>query len=57
MWSTVIINVLILAVGFLTGVMAGDKASGNMQMDDLRKKQRELERELAKLRRQANEEC
>ena len=57
MWSSVIINVLILAVGFLTGVMAGDKASGNMQMDDIRKKQRELERELAKLRRQANEEC
>ena len=57
MWSSVIINVLILSVGFLTGVMAGDKASGNMQMDDIRKKQRELERELAKLRRQANEEC
>ena len=57
MWEVVIIDALILFVGFLMGVMVGDGASRNMQMDDLRKKQQELERELAKLRRQANEDC
>ena len=43
MWSTVIINVLILAVGLLTGIMIGDRASENQQIDELRKEIRRLE--------------
>ena len=43
MWSMVIIPILTLAIGFLCGVMVGDKASENMQIYDLQRKVRRLE--------------
>ena len=48
MWEVVIIDALILFVGFLVGVMVGDGASRNMQLDNINKKLRRLENELRK---------
>ena len=55
MWELVIINVLSLIIGLLSGIMIGDKSSKNMQIDNLRKEQRELEREIKKIRRMADD--
>lgn len=49
MWELVIIPILMLAIGFLVGVMVGDGASTNMQIEDLRKKQRKLERQIMRM--------
>ena len=48
MWEVVIIDALILFAGFLVGVMVGDGASRNMQLDNINKKLRRLENELRK---------
>ena len=48
MWEVVIIDALILFVGFLMGVMVGDGASRNMQIDELRKEVRRLKNGLQK---------
>lgn len=50
MLEIVVIDLLILAIGFLCGVIVGDGASKNMQLDNLRKEQRKLRCELMKLR-------
>lgn len=50
MWELVIIDVLVLGIGFLIGFMVGDGSSENMQIEDLRKEQRKLRRELMKLK-------
>ena len=44
MWELVIIPMLTMAIGFLMGVMVGDGASRNMQIDELRKEIRRLEK-------------
>lgn len=51
MWEVVIIDALILFAGFLVGVMVGDGASKNMQIDDLRRELRKLKRDLMKMQR------
>ena len=48
MWEVVIIDALILFAGFLVGVMVGDGASRNMQIDELRKEVRRLKNGLQK---------
>ena len=50
MWELVIIPILTMAIGFLIGLMVGDGSSENMQIDDLRKEQRKLRREIMKLK-------
>lgn len=44
MWELVIIPLVTLAVGFFCGVMVGDTASTNMQINELQKKVRRLEK-------------
>lgn len=44
MWEWIIIPMLTMAIGFLMGVMVGDGASRNMQIDALRKEVRRLEK-------------
>ena len=56
MWEIVLIDALILAIGFLIGFMVGDGGSTNMQLDNLRKEQSKLRREIKVMRRIANEE-
>lgn len=48
MWEWIVIPMLTMAIGFLMGVMVGDGASKNMQMDNINKKLRRLENELRK---------
>lgn len=51
MWELVIINVLALMVGFLAGVMVGDTASSNEEMENMRKEQRKLKRQIMRLQK------
>ena len=55
MWEVVIIDALILFVGFLVGVMVGDGASENKQMEGMRKELNKLRRQIEVMRRQNNE--
>lgn len=50
MWEWIVIPMLTMAIGFLIGFMVGDGSSENMQIDDLRKEQRKLRREIMKLK-------
>ena len=56
MWEVVIIDVLVLAIGFLIGFMVGDGGSTNMQLDNLRKEQSKLRREIKVMRRRIADE-
>lgn len=55
MWEVVIIDALILFAGFLVGVMVGDGASENKQMEGMRKELNKLRRQIEVMRRQNNE--
>lgn len=48
MWEWIIIPMLTLFIGFLMGVMVGDGASRNMQLEELRKEIRRLKNGLQK---------
>ena len=55
MWELVLIPVLTMAIGFLMGVMVGDGASKNMQIDNLRNEMNKMRREINVMRRQNND--
>ena len=48
MWEWIVIPMLTMAIGFLMGIMVGDGASRNMQIDELRKEVRRLKNVLQK---------
>lgn len=56
MCEIVLIDALILAIGFLIGFMVGDGGSTNMQLENLKKEQSKLRREIKVMRRIANEQ-
>ena len=52
MWELVIMPLITLGVGFFCGVLVGDTASTNVQIDNLRKEINKLRRQIEVRRRQ-----